>query len=53
MSSASFNPQGATANDYVWVFTCRDSLIAAVRNFTDTKLADSVFGLENKTPTVA
>lgn len=41
------------ANDYCWVFTCRDGLIAQVRNFTDTQLADRVFGLDNKTPTTA
>jgi len=39
------------ANDYVWVFKTRDGLIASVRNYTDTLLADRVFGLDNKTPT--
>lgn len=38
------------ANDYCWVFTCRGGLIREVRNFTDTMLADRVFGLDNKTP---
>jgi uncharacterized protein len=41
------------ANDYVWVFKTRDGLIASVRNYTDTLLADRVFGLDNKTPTIA
>jgi ketosteroid isomerase-like protein len=41
------------ANDYCWVFTCRDGRIAAVRNYTDTVLADRVFGLDNKTPSAA
>jgi ketosteroid isomerase-like protein len=40
-------------NDYVWVFTCRDGLIATVHNYTDTLRADRVFGLDNKTPTAA
>jgi ketosteroid isomerase-like protein len=40
------------ANDYVWVFKTRDGLIASVRNYTDTLLADRVFGLDNKTPTI-
>jgi len=39
------------ANDYCWVFTVRDGLVATVRNYTDTLLADRVFGLDNKTPT--
>jgi uncharacterized protein len=38
------------ANDYVWVITCRDGLIAQIRNFTDTLHADRLFGLDNKTP---
>jgi hypothetical protein len=38
-------------NDYCWVFTCRDGLIAQIRNFTDTLYADRLFGLDNKTPT--
>ena len=41
------------ANDYCWVFTVRDGLVAAVSNYTDTLLADRVFGLDNKTPTGA
>jgi uncharacterized protein len=41
------------ANEYAWVFTCRDGRIAQVRNYTDTLLADRVFGLDNKTPTTA
>ncbi len=36
-------------NDYVWVCTCRDGLIAQIRNFTDTLHADRLFGLDNKT----
>jgi ketosteroid isomerase-like protein len=39
------------ANDYCWVYTCRDGLISQIRNFTDTLHADHLFGLENKTPT--
>lgn len=41
------------ANDYCWVLTCRDGLVAQVRNFTDTLHADRLFGLDNKTPTAA
>jgi ketosteroid isomerase-like protein len=41
------------ANDYASVYTCRDGRIASVRNYTDTLLADRVFGLDNKTPTAA
>ena len=41
------------ANDYCWVYTCRDGRIADVRNYTDTLHADRVFGLDNKTPTTA
>ena len=37
-------------NDYCWVYTCRDGLIAQIRNFTDTLHADRLFGLDNKTP---
>jgi ketosteroid isomerase-like protein len=38
------------ANDYAWVLQTRDGLIATIRNYTDTLLADRVFGLDNKTP---
>jgi ketosteroid isomerase-like protein len=40
-------------NDYCWVITCRDGLIAQIRNFTDTLHADRLFGLGNKAPTAA
>lgn len=39
------------ANDYAWVFETRDGLVASVRNYTDTLLADRVFGVDNKEPT--
>ncbi|MGP0027429.1 MAG: nuclear transport factor 2 family protein [Streptosporangiaceae bacterium] len=39
------------ANDYCWVYTCREGLISQIRNFTDTLHADRLFGLDNKTPT--
>ena len=41
------------ANDYCWVYTCRDGLISQVRNFTDTLHADRVFGLDNKAPSAS
>jgi hypothetical protein len=40
------------ANDFVWVFTCRDGLIWQVRTYTDTLVADRVLGLANKAPTL-
>lgn len=39
------------ANDYVWVFSCCDGRIWQVRTYTDTLVADQVFGLDNKIPT--
>jgi ketosteroid isomerase-like protein len=41
------------ANDYCWVYTCRDGLISQIRNFTDTLHADRLFGLDDKTATAA
>jgi uncharacterized protein len=41
------------ANDYCWVYTCRDGRIARVRNYTDTLHADRVFGIDDKAPTAA
>ncbi len=41
------------ANDYCWVLTCRDGLISQIRNYTDTLLADRVFGIDNKAPTAS
>jgi hypothetical protein len=41
------------ANDYCWVYSCRDGRIANVRNYTDTLHADRVFGIDHKTPTTA
>jgi hypothetical protein len=42
-----------TRHYYCWVYTCRDGLISQIRNFTDTLLADRLFGLDNKTPTAS